>query len=657
MTVPACALKTTQSSLIYWHLKILRLTMSQTAKKHTFQAEVNQVLDLVIHSLYSNKDIFLRELISNASDACDKLRFEAIKNKDLNAEDLHIKVNFDKDAKTITVSDNGIGMSHDELIENIGTIANSGTKKYLESIAKKDKADANLIGQFGVGFYASFIVAKEVEIRTLKAGAKSDQALSWRSDGKNDYTIEQITKDNNGTEVILHLQDDEVEFADDHRLRSLIKKYSEHVAFPIKMLEVIHPEKDEDGNDKPTKEPEYEVVNDATAMWKKNPSDLKDEDYQSFYKQISNDFNDAAFWTHNHIEGTQSYTNLLYVPKKSPFGMFQNPDDREGLKLYIKRVFITDASKELLPNYLRFVKGIVDSNDLPLNVSRETLQDNPLLKKIRAGLVKRVLGMLKKKTNDSEVYGEFWKEFGDTLKEGVVEDFSNREAVLKLLRFASTHNDDATENVSLDDYISRMQDKQDKIYFITAESFAAAKNSPHLELFKEKGIEVLLMHSRIDEWMMGHVQEYDGKPFQSVAKGKLDFDGDDKDKEDKTSEEDKDFLKKLTEQLKDQVSEVTASTRLVNSASCLVMDENAMAIHMQKLMEQAGQAMPGQKPALEVNLNHPLVKHIENMDNDEQFKQWSELLYEQALLAEGGQLKNPAEYVQKMNQLMLDMLG
>lgn len=337
--------------------------------------------------------------------------------------------------------------------------------------------------------------------------------------------------------------------------------------------------------------------------------------------------------------------------------MFQNPDDREGLKLYIKRVFITDASKELLPNYLRFVKGIVDSNDLPLNVSRETLQDNPLLKKIRSGLVKRVLGMLKKKTNDSEVYGEFWTEFGDTLKEGVVEDFSNREDVLKLLRFASTHNEDATENVSLDDYINRMQDKQDKIYFITAESYAAAKNSPHLELFKEKGIEVLLMHSRIDEWMMGHVQEYDGKQFQSVAKGKIDLGDEDKDKEDTTTEEDKDFLKKLTEQLKDQVSEVTASTRLVNSASCLVMDEHAMAIHMQKLMEQAGQSIPGQKPALEVNLNHPLVKHIENMDNDAQFKQWSELLYEQALLAEGGQLKNPAEYVQKMNQLMLDMLG
>lgn len=629
--------------------------MTNTAEKFEFQAEVNQVLDLVIHSLYSNKEIFLRELISNASDACDKLRFEAIKDSKLLSDDLYIQVDFDKDAKTVTITDNGIGMTREEVINNIGTIANSGTKKYLESIAKKDRDDANLIGQFGVGFYASFIVADEVEIRTLKAGESNDQAISWKSDGKNAYTLETIEKETQGTEIILHLRDEEADFADNFRLKSLIKKYSEHVAFPIKMLEVTYPEKDDDGNEIPAKTPEYEVVNDATALWKKAPSDVKDEDYQAFYKQISNDFNDAAFWSHNHIEGTQSYSNLLYVPSKSPFNMFSNPDERDGLKLFIKRVFIMDAAKELMPNYLRFVKGVVDSNDLPLNVSREILQDNPLLQKIKSGLVKRVLGMLKKKSLDSDVYANFWQEFGDTLKEGVVEDHNNRDAVLKLLRFASTDNKDASENVSLDDYISRFKDKQDKIYYITGESYEAVKNSPHLELFKKEGVEVLLMHSRIDEWMMGHVQEYDGKKFQSVAKGKLDLGNEDK-KEDEPSEADKSFLEKVQNQLKDYVSEVTASTRLVDSASCLVMDEHAMAIHMQKLMEQAGQAMPGQLPALELNLEHPLVQHIEHIDNEEHFKQWSEFLYEQALLAEGGQLKNPADYVQKMNKLMLDIL-
>ncbi|MCX7552921.1 molecular chaperone HtpG [Marinicella sp. S1101] len=629
--------------------------MTQTAEKFEFQAEVNQVLDLVIHSLYSNKEIFLRELISNASDACDKLRFEAIKNPALMSDDLHIKVDFEDQAKTVTITDNGIGMTRDEVINNIGTIANSGTKKYLESIAKKDRDDANLIGQFGVGFYASFIVADEVEIRTLKAGEATDHAVSWKSDGKNAYTLENITKETQGTEIILHLREEEVEFADNFRLRSLIKKYSEHVAFPIKMLEVTHPEKDDEGNEIPAKTPEYEVVNDATALWKKSPGDVKDEDYQAFYKQISNDFNDAAFWSHNHIEGTQSYSNLLYVPSKSPFNMFSNPDERDGLKLFIKRVFIMDAAKELMPNYLRFVKGVVDSNDLPLNVSREILQDNPLLQKIKSGLVKRVLGMLKKKSLDADVYANFWQEFGDTLKEGVVEDFANREAVLKLLRFASTNNEDATENVSLDDYIERMQDKQDKIYYITGESYEAVKNSPHLELFKKEGVEVLLMHSRIDEWMMGHVQEYADKKFQSVAKGKLDLGQEDK-KDKEPSEADKSFLEKVQKHLSKHVSEVTASSRLVDSASCLVMDEHAMAIHMQKLMEQAGQAMPGQLPALEINLDHPLVQHIEHIDDENHFKQWSELLYEQALLAEGGQLKNPADYVQKMNQLMLDIL-
>ena len=628
--------------------------MGQTAEKFEFQAEVNQVLDLVIHSLYSNKEIFLRELISNASDACDKLRFEAIKNDQLKADDLHIVVDFDKEAGTVTVRDNGIGMTKEEVINNIGTIANSGTRKYLESIAKKDRSDANLIGQFGVGFYASFIVADQVELRTRKAGEAADAAVSWKSDGKNEYTLESITKEEFGTEIILQLREDESEFLENYRLRNLIKKYSEHVAFPIKMLEIVFPQKDDDGNELPPKTPEYEVVNDATALWKKAPTDIKDEDYQAFYKQLSHDYNDAWTWSHNHIEGSQRYSNLLYIPSKSPFNMFQNPEDREGLKLYVKRVFIMDAAKELLPNYLRFVKGLVDSDDLPLNVSREILQDNPLLRKIRSGLVKRILGMLKKKSSTSE-YADFWNEFGDILKEGLVEDFSNRDAILKLVRFASTENDDATQSVSLEDYVSRMKADQEKIYYITGESWEAVKNSPHLELFKKKGIEVLLMYDRIDEWVMSQVFEFEDKKFQSVAKGSLEL-GDDEESKPEASEEQKSFLEKIQEQLKDHVSEVNASNRLVDSASCLVMDEQAMALHMQKLMEQAGQAMPGQLPQLEINLEHPLVKHIESVTDEQRFTQWSELLFEQALLAEGGQLKNPAEYVHKMNKLMLEIL-
>lgn len=644
--------------LAVYFIEFMERKMTKKVEQFEFQAEVSQVLDLVIHSLYSNKEIFLRELISNASDACDKRRFESIKNKEMAAaDDLFIQVDFDKEAKTVTISDNGIGMSRDEVIANIGTIANSGTKKFLQSIAEKDRDDANLIGQFGVGFYASFIVAESVELTTRKAGTAADQAVIWSSDGKNAFSLEATEKAEAGTQIVLHLRDEEVDFADDFRLRNLIKKYSEHVAFPIKMLEVTHPETDDDGNEIPAKTPEYEVVNDATALWKKSPSEIKDEDYQAFYKQISHDFNEAAFWSHNHIEsGTQSYSNLLFVPEKSPFNMFQNPEEREGLKLYVKRVFIMDAAKELLPNYLRFVKGVVDSNDLPLNVSRELLQDNPLLQKIRSGLVKRVLGMLKKKTVDGEVYANFWEQFGDILKEGVVEDFANREAILKLLRFSSTENDDAAENVSLDDYLARCKDSQDKIYYLTGESYQALKNSPHLELFKKKGVEVLLMHNRIDEWIMSHVNEYDGKAFQSVAKGKIEL-GEEKDEPAETSDEDKSLLKQMQENLKQQVSEVTASNRLVDSASCLVMDENAMAIHMQKLMEQAGQAMPGQLPAMEVNLSHPLVKHIVTISDEERFAQWSELLYQQALLAEGGQLKNPAEYVHKLNQLMLEIMG
>ncbi len=626
--------------------------MSKTAEKFEFQAEVSQVLDLVIHSLYSNKEIFLRELISNASDACDKLRFEAIKNDALAADDLRIRVDVDSAAGTVTVSDNGIGMTRQEVIKNIGTIANSGTRKYLEKIAAKDRADANLIGQFGVGFYSAFIVADKVELRTLKAGKK--QAVQWTSDGKNAFTLEPCDKDTHGTEVILHLRKDAEEFLSDYKLRALIKKYSEHVVFPIQMIKPA--EADATAEEQKTDTPEYEIINDAQAIWKKSPGDLKDEDYQSFYKQISHDFNDAWTWSHNHIEGAQSYSNLLYIPSKSPFSMFQNPEDREGLKLYIKRVFIMDASKELLPNYLRFVKGVVDSADLPLNVSREILQDNPLLAKIRAGLVKRVLGMLKKKASaEATEYQNFWQEFGTTLKEGVVEDFANREAILKLLRFSSTQDDSEDAKVSLDDYVARMPGDQEKIYYITGESHQAVKHSPQLEYFRKKGIEVLLMHERIDEWMMGHVQEYDGKTMQSVAKGQLQIDDDEKTPQ--PDEAQQSLLEKIKQRLSEKVSDVVASKRLVDSASCLVLSEHEMALHLQKLMEQAGQKMPGSLPTLEINLTHPLVQHVGGIEDEDKFARWADLLYQQALLAEGVALENPAEYVRNINALLLDVMA
>ncbi len=641
--------------------------MTETAQpeQHEFQAEVRQVLDLMVHSLYSNKEIFLRELVSNASDALDKLRFEAVSDDSLYAgdSDLGINISFDKEASTLTIADNGIGMSHDELLENLGTIARSGTRKFLDSLSGDARTDSNLIGQFGVGFYSAFIIADKVSVTSRRAG--QDEVWQWVSDGQGAFTLEAVDAPDTarGTQVVLSLKDEEGEFLADYRLRSLISKYSDHIAFPIRMPKVQAPpapagdDADQDIVDVPA-EPEWEVVNQASALWSRSRQEIEDDEYKSFYKHVSNDFNDPLKWAHNRVEGNQSFTTLLYLPEKPPFDLMMGREERHGLKLYVRRVFIMDAAEQLLPTYLRFVRGVVDSDDLPLNVSREILQDNALVKKIRASVVKRVLGMLEQVAEDADTYQPFWKGFGEVLKEGVVEDFSNQEKLLKLARFASTHNTDAEPTTSLDEYLARMNSSQDKIYYVTADSHRAALNSPHLEVFRKQGIEVLLMSDRVDEWMMGHVREYDGKPFQSVAKGDLDL-SNLEDEEAKKQREDKateaaPLLERMKKALEDKVEKVKISTRLTDSPSCIVLAENDMALHMQQLMKQAGHEMPGSKPSLEINPDHPLVQRAGAVEDDESFAQWAHLLFDQALLAEGGQLDDPASYVKRVNQLLTE---
>ncbi|HGG61120.1 MAG TPA: molecular chaperone HtpG [Gammaproteobacteria bacterium] len=628
--------------------------MNATVEKEklNFEAEVSQLLHLMIHSLYSNKDIFLRELISNASDACDKLRFEALSDDSLMGKDseLRIEVEFDKDARTITVRDNGIGMSHDEVIQNIGTIARSGTAEFLKSLTGDQAKDSHLIGQFGVGFYSSFIVADKVEIITRRAGLAADEGVHWESDGESGYTIEPVSKADRGTEVILHLREGEDEFLNDWKLRSIIGTYSDHVPLPIKMRK-----RDDDG--KPTDE--WEMVNKASALWTLPKTEIKDEDYKEFYKHVGHDFEDPLAWTHNRVEGKTEYISLLYIPSRAPFDLFDQ-ETRHGVKLYVQRVFIMDDAEKLMPRYLRFVRGVLDSSDLPLNVSREILQNNKIIDSMRSGSVKKVLGLLEDMARkDPEKYQKFWKEFGQVMKEGPVEDIANREQILKLLRFSSTHEDSEEQNVSLDDYISRMKAGQDKIYYITADNFNAAKNSPHLEIFRKKGIEVLLMYDRVDEWLMGHVFEYDGKKFQSVAKGDLDL-GDiagdeDKDKKKKASKTGKKLVKRIKKALGDRVSDVKISERLTESPSCIVLSEHEMAMYMQHLLKQAGQNIPGSKPVLEINPDHPILKRMEHEKDDERFGEWSALLLDQAILAEGGHLEDPASFVHRMNEIMLTL--
>lgn len=623
-------------------------------KTLSFQTEVKQLLNLMINSLYSNKEIFMRELISNASDAIDKLRFEQIKNPQLNSnEELAITVSFDEKEKTITINDNGIGMSYDEVIENIGTIAKSGTKAFMEKLSGDAKKDANLIGQFGVGFYSAFIVASKVELLTLKAGLSKDEAVKWTSEGTGEYSIENTTKEHNGTTITLYLKEDNDEFLSDWQLRSLIRKYSDHINYPIKMQKM--PEHDKDG--KEIISDEKETVNKANALWTRNKNDITEEEYKEFYKHISHDYNDPMVWSHSQVEGKQEYTQLLYIPSKAPFDLYDH-NRRYGIKLYIKRVFIMDDAEKLLPNYLRFVRGIIDSQDLPLNISREILQSSKDIDSIRSGSTKKILSLIENiAKNEPDNYSKIWTEFGNVIKEGVIEDFSNKDRIASLLRFASTFNDSHTQSVSLDDYISRMKEGQEKIYFITAETYNAAKNSPHLEIFKQKGIEVLLLTDRIDEWLVGHLTQYNKKDLTSVTKANLDL-GKLSDKKEEVEEQNKEelnkpILEKIKSTLGDKVKDVQITHRLVNSPSCLVVDNNAMSIHLERLLKQAGQTTPENKPILEVNPNHELIKKLELSIDETQIKDLSFVIFEQAMLAEGLQLDDPTSFVQRVNRLIV----
>ena len=612
-----------------------------------FEAEVAQVLHLVTHSLYSHKEIFLRELISNASDACDKLRFESIARPELLAGEgeLHIDVSWDPQARTVTVRDNGVGMTHDEVIANIGTIASSGTRRFLEAMSAEQKTDARLIGQFGVGFYSAFVVADRVTVLTRHAGAPAGEGVKWESDGKGEYSLEKLELPERGTAVVLHLKADEDEFLNPWTLKSLITRYSDHVAFPIRMPKEV------DG--KPGDE--WDTANAASALWTKPKSEISDEDYQSFYKSLGHDFNDALAWAHNRVEGSQSFTTLLYIPAQPPFDlMMGGRDERKGLKLYIKRVFIMDAAEELLPNYLRFVRGVVDADDLPLNVSREILQQNRQLERIKGACVKRVLDLLEKMARDEpEKFATFYKAFGNTLKEGIAEDHANRERIAKLLRFASTKGEGSAQKVSLDDYIGRMAVGQDTIWYITADSHAAAAGSPQLEAFRAKDIEVLLMSDRIDEWMLGSLNEYAGKKLQNVAKGELPLDEADKQKQEEAAKAAEPLLKKLKDLLGDRVKDVRVSARLTDSPSCLALSDYEMAPHLARLLREAGHDLPDSKPTLEINPRHALLQRVEAEADQAKAGDLANLLLEQAEIAAGAQLPDPAAFVQRMNRVLL----
>ncbi len=633
--------------------------MSATATKETlgFQAEVKQLLHLMIHSLYSNKEIFLRELISNASDAADKLRFEALSDASLYGTDadLRIRVSFDKAARTLTVSDNGIGMSRDEVIANIGTIAKSGTREFFQALTGDQAKDAHLIGQFGVGFYSSFIVADRVSLVTRRAGLAASEAVRWESEGGGEYSIEAVDKPGRGTEVTLHLREGEDELLDDFRLRALIRKYSDHIAIPIRMEKSVWDEEAKAHK----RSGEDETVNQASALWARPKSEISEEQYQEFYKHVAHDFEPPLAWTHNRVEGRQEYTQLLYLPAHAPFDLYDRTH-RHGIKLYVRRVFIMDDADQLLPAYLRFLRGVVDSSDLPLNVSREILQQSKDIEAIRSGCTKRVLALVEDLAqNQKDKYAGFWKEFGLVLKEGVGEDHANKEKVAGLLRFASTHADDEEQSVSLADYIARMKPEQEKIYYVTAESFLAAKNSPHLEVFRKKGIEVLLLSERVDEWLVSNLTEFEGKPLASVARGDLDLgkleDEAEKKEQEKQAGEYKDLTDKIKGALGEQVKEVRVTLRLTSSPACLVSDQYDMGGNLARILKAAGQKVPESKPIMEINPGHPLVQRLKYEETH--FADWSQVLFDQALLAEGGQLEDPAGFVKRLNELMLVLSG
>ncbi|MDM9559371.1 molecular chaperone HtpG [Bordetella petrii] len=633
--------------------------MSQTATSATpetlgFQAEVKQLLHLMIHSLYSNKEIFLRELVSNASDACDKLRFQAIDDPALLEGDgeLAIRVDYDKAARTITISDNGIGLSRDEAVANLGTIARSGTREFFAQLTGDKQKDAQLIGQFGVGFYSSFIVADKVTVLSRRAGAAAGEAIRWESDGQGEFSIAAAEKDTRGTDVTLHLREDQDELLNGWKLREILRRYSDHISLPIRMA------KEEWDSDKgeQVKKDELETVNQANALWTRSKNDVTEEQYREFYKTVSHDYDDPLAWTHNRVEGRSEYTQLLYVPKHAPFDLWDR-EGRRGVKLYVKRVFIMDDAEQLLPSYLRFVRGVIDSADLPLNVSREILQESRDVRAIREGSAKRVLSLLEDLAeNKPEDYAAFWTEFGQVLKEGAGEDAGNLERIAKLMRFASTHANEAAQTVSFADYVSRMKEGQDKIYYVTADSFAAASNSPHLEIFRKKGIEVLLLSDRVDEWMLSYLREFDGKPLVSVAKGGLDLaelaDEDEKKRQTEVAETFKPLVERLQKALEDQVKEVRVTLRLVDSPACVVVGQNELSPHLLRMLKAAGQDAPNVKPVLEINPEHALIARVRDAGDDE-FGEWARLLLDQALLAEGAQIADPAAFVKRMNALLL----
>ncbi len=644
--------------------------MTVEAKKETlgFETEVKHLLHLMIHSLYSNKEVFLRELISNASDAADKLRFEALSNGSLyeHDSDLKIRLEFNKEARTISVIDNGIGMTREEVQEHIGTIAKSGTKQFFESLTGNQAKDSELIGQFGVGFYSAFIVADKVTLITRKAGANSEQGVRWESAGEGEYTLESVEKATRGTEIILHLKEDEDEFLDEWRIRSIVKKFSDHISLPIVMDKTIPEQKDDEGNVTEAEHVTEETINNASALWTKSKDDISEESYNEFYKHVSHDYQEPLAHVHSKVEGSNEYTMLLYVPARAPFDMWDR-DAKHGVKLYVRKVFITDDAEQLMPRYLRFIRGVIDADALPLNVSREILQQSKQISAIKAGAVKKVLGLLESLASeeDGSKYSTFWSIFGNVLKEGVIEDAKNKDRIAKLLRFSSTHSNAQAQNVSLEMYVSRMKEGQEKIYYVTADSFAAAKNSPHLEIFRKKGIEVLLLSDRVDEWLLSSLTDFEDKHLQSVAKGELDLDKLDSEEEKKELEEaNKDFesvLKQVKDVLGDKISEVRLSHRLTDSPACLVTDVYDMSLNMQRIMKEAGQdfSMFGggsSKPIFEINPTHPLVTKIKEEQDDERFADITNILFDQAILSEGGHLDDPAAFVHKLNGLLQSLL-
>nr|VFK00947.1 MAG: molecular chaperone HtpG [Candidatus Kentron sp. LFY] len=648
--------------------------MTVQAQKETlgFEAEVRQLLDLMIHSLYSNKEIFLRELVSNASDAMDRLRFEALSNEGLYEKDtdLAIKIRFDKDTRTITVSDNGIGMTRSEVIEQLGTIAKSGTRQFFDSLTGDQAKDAKLIGQFGVGFYSSFIVADRVTVTTRRAGIGTNEAVRWDSAGEGQYTIANVEKISRGTDVVLHLRQGEDEFLDGFRLRGILRKYSDHISFPIIMPKEDVPkwegpkegeEEKAKQSEKQEEQPGDETINAATALWVRSRNELTDEEYDGFYKHVAHDFEAPLARIHSHVEGTIEYTILLFIPSQAPFDLWDR-HSRHGVKLYVRRVFIMDDAEHLMPTYLRFVRGIIDSNDLPLNISREILQKNKQVDSMRSGSVKKVLGLLEDiAKDDPEKYKKFWKEFGNTLKEGIIEDYKNREIVAKLLRFSSTHADSEGQTVSFDDYIGRMKEGQEAIYYITADSLATAKSSPHLEVFRKKDLEVLLLTAEIDEWVINHLMEYDKKPLRSVAKGALDLgkldDKEEKEQTKKADDEYKDLTKCIQDALGEKIKEVRVTHRLTTSPACLVADEHSMGKHVERLLKSAGQAVPTLRPVMEINPEHPIVQRLKQEADETRISDWSQILFDQALLSEGGLPADPGAFVQRINTMFLEMEG